>query len=284
MRKTTFTLGLPRLVDVSHGTHRYHVEVRRRERGPANVVAGDPGTSLAEVRFGIDKAAIGKAMHDLVAELYAICRSITGDGVRDALAHREARPDHRPRSADRHPRLRLGDPPGMEHPRRVGERRAWPSRHRLSRAQPACDELQRARADPPHPRRARAAGVHVAGSPAMDPVPDVVLRTELGLLRPPRHPRFASRRRLRGVHRLDARSGLVDLRGGTARGSDRGRGVALDPHLSPLVGERQPLGHCAGCTRSGASPAGAASVPVPDPVHTGDDWVDCVAGAQRGQC
>ena len=51
------------------------------------MVAGDPGTSLAEVRFGIDKAAIGKAMHDLVAELYAICRSITGDGVRETLSH-----------------------------------------------------------------------------------------------------------------------------------------------------------------------------------------------------
>jgi aminopeptidase-like protein len=51
------------------------------------VVAGDPGTGLAEVRTGIDKAAIGKAMHDLIADLYPICRSITGDGVRETLLH-----------------------------------------------------------------------------------------------------------------------------------------------------------------------------------------------------
>ena len=31
-------------------------------------------------------AAAGREMHDLAAELYPICRSITGNGVRETLA------------------------------------------------------------------------------------------------------------------------------------------------------------------------------------------------------
>ena len=49
------------------------------------MVAGSPNVSLAEIRAEIDEPAAGRAMHDFVAELYPICRSITGDGVRETL-------------------------------------------------------------------------------------------------------------------------------------------------------------------------------------------------------
>ena len=41
--------------------------------------------SLAAVKASADFAALGRQMHDLVAELYPICRSITGEGLRATL-------------------------------------------------------------------------------------------------------------------------------------------------------------------------------------------------------
>ncbi len=43
------------------------------------------GTSLSALRQDSDFAALGAGMHALVAELYPICRSITGEGLRDTL-------------------------------------------------------------------------------------------------------------------------------------------------------------------------------------------------------
>lgn len=40
---------------------------------------------LTDLRSGINPAEIGTAMYDLIRELYPICRSITGDGVRETL-------------------------------------------------------------------------------------------------------------------------------------------------------------------------------------------------------
>jgi aminopeptidase-like protein len=47
-------------------------------------VRATPG--LAEVKASLDPHALGSEMHGLAAELYPICRSITGDGVRRTLA------------------------------------------------------------------------------------------------------------------------------------------------------------------------------------------------------
>ncbi len=41
--------------------------------------------TLSELLESLDRAALGAEMHALVRELYPICRSITGDGVRDTL-------------------------------------------------------------------------------------------------------------------------------------------------------------------------------------------------------
>ncbi len=41
---------------------------------------------LDQARAALDRAAVGEQMHALIAELFPICRSITGDGVRATLA------------------------------------------------------------------------------------------------------------------------------------------------------------------------------------------------------
>ncbi len=42
--------------------------------------------TLAALRHDLDAPAVGREMHALVEDLYPICRSITGDGVRETLA------------------------------------------------------------------------------------------------------------------------------------------------------------------------------------------------------
>ncbi len=45
-----------------------------------------PPTSVAELGASLDVEAIGAALHQCIVELFPICRSITGDGVRQTLA------------------------------------------------------------------------------------------------------------------------------------------------------------------------------------------------------
>ena len=46
---------------------------------------------LAELLPGLDPDAVGRDMHDLIGDLYPLCRSITGDGVRETLRILEKR-------------------------------------------------------------------------------------------------------------------------------------------------------------------------------------------------
>ena len=39
-----------------------------------------------DITKGIEENAVGKEMYNFVSELYPICRSITGNGVRDTLS------------------------------------------------------------------------------------------------------------------------------------------------------------------------------------------------------
>jgi aminopeptidase-like protein len=41
--------------------------------------------TLAELTRGLDASTVGREMHDLIGDLYPLCRSITGDGVRETL-------------------------------------------------------------------------------------------------------------------------------------------------------------------------------------------------------
>ena len=40
---------------------------------------------VADITVRAEAGAIGREMHQFVTELYPICRSITGDGVRETL-------------------------------------------------------------------------------------------------------------------------------------------------------------------------------------------------------
>ena len=42
---------------------------------------------LNAIKASLDATSGGKALHDLMAVLYPICRSITGEGVRETLRH-----------------------------------------------------------------------------------------------------------------------------------------------------------------------------------------------------
>ncbi len=52
----------------------------------AQAEATTPMSSVFDLRAGIDPAAIGRQLHELIAELYPICRSITGDGFRKTMS------------------------------------------------------------------------------------------------------------------------------------------------------------------------------------------------------
>jgi aminopeptidase-like protein len=43
--------------------------------------------SIGAVRAGLDREAVGRAMHQGVSDLYPICRSITGEGLRQTLRY-----------------------------------------------------------------------------------------------------------------------------------------------------------------------------------------------------
>ncbi|HUJ81145.1 MAG TPA: DUF4910 domain-containing protein, partial [Candidatus Acidoferrales bacterium] len=45
-----------------------------------------PPTSVFDLGTGIDPAEIGRQLYELIAELYPICRSITGNGFRQTMS------------------------------------------------------------------------------------------------------------------------------------------------------------------------------------------------------
>ena len=70
-----------------------------------------------------DSAAIGQEMHRFAADLYPICRSITGDGIRQTLAMIAERDSSANiRSTQWHSRLRLDCTQRVEHSRRLYRR------------------------------------------------------------------------------------------------------------------------------------------------------------------
>ena len=160
----------------------------------------------------------------------------------DARADRRADPARGARGADRDAGARLDVPQEWNIAGRLDRRPGRRARRRLRRLEPARARLQRPRARAAAARRAEGAPVHAAGAPGPDPVPQLLLQPELGLLPAAPRARVAARGRVRGLHRLDARGRLADLRRGVRAGRDRGRGARLRLRLPPVAGERQPLG------------------------------------------
>ena len=71
----------------------------------------------AEPRPSPVPASLGAEMHELISELYPICRSITGDGFRETLRRiAPARAAEDARGADRNESIRLDRAEGVEHP------------------------------------------------------------------------------------------------------------------------------------------------------------------------
>ena len=194
---------------VRHRRQLHHASTRSRPNDAARPVRQrDPlrlgrSASLTMTSPGPrrpSRPAIGAEMHEFVSELFPICRSITGDGVRETLRRIGERvPLELRRGADRHAGLRLDHPARMEHPGRVRARTARAARRRLRGEQPARRRLQRAR------RRARMSLEELRphlhddpGAAGLDPVPDLVLRRGLGVLPEPRSCSGARGGRVRG--------------------------------------------------------------------------------------
>ena len=104
-------------------------------------------------------------MHELVADLYPICRSITGDGVRETLRRiGAAHPATCARGPQRDAGVRLDRPEGVEHSRRVGRGSRRRAGHRLPGVEPPRRRLQRSGPDANVPGGAEGAPAHDAGA------------------------------------------------------------------------------------------------------------------------
>ena len=223
-------------------------------------------------------------MHDLCTELYPICRSITGDGVRRTLeVLRRELP------------IEVHEVPSGTQAFDWTVPPEWNVRdaYILDAARPnRVIDFQRSNLHvvgysvPVNERRSarRAPNEHLftlPDHPEWIPYRTVVLRPAMGLLPRARRPRPLHRRRLRRRDRRVARARFVDLRRVLASGSRRRRGAPLVPRVPPLARERQPLGHRAGRVRRCCLPRRAAPLLVPASVHAGHHRLDRLARAQR---
>ncbi len=146
---------------------------------------------------------VGTEIFALAAKIFPFCRSITGNGVRQTLrevgAHIPLQIHEVPTGT---PGSRLDHSARMEHSRRLDQERTRRKDRRFQPIQPACHELQRAGAAAHVARRTEEAHLYAAGSAGLDPLSDVLLRGELGLLHAPPAVRGAARRDLRSLDRL----------------------------------------------------------------------------------
>ena len=246
-------------------------------------VSAPPAARPVEDLFeGLDSDAVGARMHGLIADLYPICRSITGDGVRATLRRIG---DEIPLEIAEVPSgtrcARLDGPPRVEHTRRLREGRGRKARHRLQRVEPARDELQRPGPATGEPRRAPRASPLDPGASGLDPVQDVLLRRELGVLRERAPAREPHRPRVRGRDRFDARGRRPDVRRMRPRGRVHGRGPDLVPRLPSVAGQRQPLRDRGRDRPRGSAPGGATPSHLPVPVHPRHDRLDHLARQER---
>ncbi len=187
-----------------------------------------------------DLAEVGRELHRFAAELYPICRSITGDGIRQTLA-----------SIQKRIPLQIFEVPtgttvfDWTVPKEWNIRDAYiKDRQReagrgFSAVQPARHELQHARACDHAAERTQAASVHTSRASGLDSVPDVLLPGELGILPVAQPDAGAGGRRVRGMHRLNARRWTPDLWRVLFAGQIDRRGSDLVPCLPSIAGQRQ---------------------------------------------
>ena len=192
-------------------------------------------------------------MYDLASVLYPICRSITGDGVRETLrVIGEALPAHGARGADRHGGVRLDGPARVEHPRGVHQgpaRRAgrrlrsvttctsWATACRCAHACRSTELRPHLHTLPEHP-----SGSRTARRTTTRPGASASRTTQLAALADGDY---------EVVHRQHPRRRPPHLRRVLPARLDDRRGADLGARLPPVAGQRQPLGHRArdACSR-----------------------------------
>ena len=226
-------------------------------------------------------------MHGLIEELYPICRSITGDGVRETLRSGSApRSRSRSREVPTGTRgLRLDRAARVEHPRRL---RQGPRRRAGDRLQALATCTWSATASRSRKRVSRA---ELDGTCSRSPTIPTGFPTAPPTTRRP-GASASAHDQLRGARRTASTRSCIDstledgaltygeclLEGETAR-----RGADLLPRLPPVALQRQPLRD----RRRDLPRAGAGRMPdavlLPLPVHPGHDRLDHLARAQRGR-
>ena len=238
---------------------------------------------VSELARTADLPELGTAMFDLMGDLFPICRSITGAGLRETLARiGKVVPLGAHRGALRYDSLRLDRAEGVERPRRMGGRQHGPAGDRLPAVEPPRRELQRAGPSAPHPGRAPAPPPHAAGAPELGAVPDVLLRRQLGLLPQPGPARPAAGGRVRGGHRHDTRRRQPDVRRVRAARLVERRDPDLGPLLPSLPGQRQPLRRRRRRLPRSGPRSSRPSVHVSVPVRSRHDRGDRLVVSQRG--
>ena len=204
---------------------------------------------------GIDPQKLGAEMHAAVRELYPICRSITGEGLRRSL-----------RMLQRIAPLELHEVPTgtpvfdwrSRESGTCGERGSSApdgevvvdterlNLHVLNYSVPFSGKvpLEELAEAPP-----LAAGTALAGS-----LPHQLLPRRLGILPEPRAACESSAGRIRRAHRHEPDRGITDVWRARPAGRDLRRCSHLDSLLPSLARQRQPLGHGTGC-HAGPPPA-----------------------------
>ena len=189
---------------------------------------------------------IGEEIYALAAEIYPICRSITGNGVRATLRHLGPTRRHRgARGADRHAGLRLDSAARVEHPRCLYQGRrgrkivdfANSNLHVMSYSRPV-----RAR------MRLAELKQHLHSLPQQ---PDLIpYRTSYyaenwGFCIPHRQLEALRDETYEVVIDSSLEDGALDLWRVLPSGQYRRRGFAVGAHLPSLTRQRQLLGACA---------------------------------------
>ena len=227
---------------------------------------------------------VGEELHDLVAELYPICRSITGDGVRETLAPpRRDRPARGPRGPDRHARSSTGRSRASgTSATRTSKDPDGPPGRRLPGEQPPRRRLQHAG----RPREwtlaeLRAHLFTIPERPDWIPYRTSYYRDDLGLLPEPRRRSSGSRTAsTRSASTARSRTATSPTASCISPGEQRGRGADLDARLPSVALQRQPLGH-RGRDVPGADAGRAAQAAlVPLRLRPGHDRRDRLAAAR----